>query len=131
MRGHLTSLGIAGGLAILALWASQTLAQAPSSSAKPAAIVNGEPISMAELEAVVRAQGPTAVKPTEQQHKQLRRELLEMLMDDLIMQQFLRVNAPRVDSAAVDKKIAELAEGMKKQGKTLADYYRETGQSEG
>ena len=134
MRGHMRSLGIAGGLAILALWASQTLAQAPSSStssAKPAAIVNGEPISMAELEAVVRSQGPTAVKPTEQQQKQMRRELLEMLMDDLIMQQFLRANAPRVDPSAVDKKVAELAEAMKKQGKTLADYYRETGQSEG
>src|SRR5437879_13612022 len=54
-----------------------------------------------------------------------------MLMHYLIMEQFLRGNAPRVDPAGVEKKSPELAEAMKKQGKTLADYYRETGQSEG
>ena len=48
----------------------------------------------------------------------------------MLMQQFLRKNAPRVEPGDVNKHIAELEATQKKQGKTLADFLKETGQSE-
>jgi peptidyl-prolyl cis-trans isomerase C len=46
------------------------------------------------------------------------------------LQQFLTKNGVKVDAAEVNKQVAELEEGLKKQGKTLADFCKDTGQSE-
>ena len=60
-----TIRGLAGA-ALLACATGRTPAQtptaptAPATAAKPAALVNGEPISMADVENMVRMAGPTA-----------------------------------------------------------------------
>jgi parvulin-like peptidyl-prolyl isomerase len=48
----------------------------------------------------------------------------------MLFQQMMRRIGARVDVAEVDKRVAEVAESMKKQGKTLQDYLKESGQNE-
>jgi parvulin-like peptidyl-prolyl isomerase len=97
---------------------------------KPAAVVDGTAISMSEVESVLKQAGPTATPLTEVQRKQLQIEALAMLIDDLLMEQFLRKNGRRIDPAEVNKKVAELEAGLKQQGKSLADFCKESAQSE-
>lgn len=117
-------------LAMLAVLVNAAPAQAVRPASKPAAVVDGTAISMAEVEAVLKQAGPTATPLTDAQRKQLQMEAVGMLIDDVLMEKFLRKNAPRVDPAEVNKKVAELEEGLKQQGKTLADFYKESGQNE-
>src|SRR5690606_11033528 len=64
---------------------------------KPAAVVNGETISLGEVDAVIRQRpaGLTPLSPSQQ--RQLRLEILAGLIDDLLLRQFLREHAPPVD----------------------------------
>jgi peptidyl-prolyl cis-trans isomerase C len=116
-------------LAVLVLSVNGACPQAQKAVAKPAAVVDGIPISLAEVEAILKQGGPTATALTDVQRKQLQMEAVGMLIDDLLMQRFLRRSGPRVEQAQVDKKITELAASLKQQGKTLADFYKETGQT--
>jgi len=113
-------------------------AQAPASKAKlekpasgkAAATVNGEVITHAQMEPLLKAIGNFPAELPADQRREMHREALSMLIDDLLLQQFLRKNAPAVNQAEVDKKIAELAEGLKSKNKTLQEFYQETGQTE-
>jgi peptidyl-prolyl cis-trans isomerase C len=133
MRVHTGwTLGTLASAVLLAGLASRALAQAPAAATKPAAVVNGEAISWADLEqAVLMLQkGPSPVELTESKKREIRFQALSFLLDDLLLKQFLRQNAPRVEQAEVDKRMAELAAIQQKEGKTLADFYRETYQTE-
>jgi peptidyl-prolyl cis-trans isomerase C len=120
------SLASLATLAILVNGAAAQLRPAP----KPAAVVDGTAITVAEVESVLKQAGPTATPLTEAQRKQLQVEAVSALIDDLLMEKFLRKNGPRVDAAEINKKVAELQGSLKQQGKTLADFYKESGQSE-
>jgi peptidyl-prolyl cis-trans isomerase C len=113
--------------AVLAILAGGGRSQAP---AKPAAVVNGEAITFAEVEAVLKRHGPTPTPLTEAQRRTMQEEVVNLLIDDVIMRQFLRKNGPRIDPAELNKRLAELATGLQKEGKTLQDFYKETGQDE-
>lgn len=97
---------------------------------RPAAVVDGQAITMAEVEAILKQAGPTATPLTEVQKRQMQLEAVGMLIDDMLMQRFLRQNGPRIEPAEIDKKVAELEEGLKKQNKTLQDFYKESNQTE-
>lgn len=116
-------------LASAAAWAAMantTLAQ----TSKPAAIVNGEAITMAEVQAALRVRPPnSSAQLNDQQRRELEREAVELLIDEAIMRQFLRHHCPPVDPKDVAKRFDELQTGLKAQNRTLADYCRETGQS--
>jgi peptidyl-prolyl cis-trans isomerase C len=127
MTARTWALRSLAGVTVLATLASGLRAQAPG---KPAATVNGEPIPIAEVEALLKGRGPLPTPPTELQRKQMQIEALGMLIDDLVMQQFLRKHAPKVDPAEFGKRLAELQDGLKKQNKTLQDFCKETGQTE-
>jgi peptidyl-prolyl cis-trans isomerase C len=105
-------------------------AQAPRSPAvanpppKVAAVVNGESITMADVEMVLKRE-PTSTELTALQRRQRELDALQLLIDDLLMQQFLRKNCARVEPAEVDKQLAELVETLKKNGATLQDFLRE------
>lgn len=116
----------------LGLWVilASSLAAQTGSTSRPAALVNGEPIALAEVEQVLKLQGPSATPMSEAQKKQARQEVLSMMIDDVLMQQFLRKHAPKVDPAEVNKRLAELEASLKTQGKTLAEFYKETSQTE-
>jgi parvulin-like peptidyl-prolyl isomerase len=117
-------------LAIVVVVVSGAHAQLLRMGTKPAAVVDGTAITLAEVEAVLKQAGPTATPLTEAQRKQMQVEAVGMLIDDLLMEKFLAKSALRIDPADINKKLAELENSLRQQGKTLADFYKESGQNE-
>jgi peptidyl-prolyl cis-trans isomerase C len=120
---------------ILAATAGPGWAQAPSMEGRPAAVVNGEAVTMAEVDAVVKlmpSSGPAPATPAalESERVAKQREALEMLVDDVLMRQFLSQNGRRVDAQEVDRKLAELENALRAQKRGLADFLKDTAQSE-
>jgi parvulin-like peptidyl-prolyl isomerase len=130
MRAQSWLVQTLAGLVALVVLVNGARAQLLRPATKPAAIVDGTAITMAEVEGVLKQAGPTATPLTEAQRKQLQVEAVGMLIDDLLMEKFLRKSGPRIDPADVNKKVDELEASLKQQGKTLADFYKESGQSE-
>jgi parvulin-like peptidyl-prolyl isomerase len=126
-------LGIVASSA-LAVLAGRAPAQAPAQAApKPAAVVNGEAIQMADLEGVLAMQPPPATPLTEAQKRELRQQALNMLVEDRLLRQFLAKNAPPVQPAEVEKEVAELREALKKDKQhpmTLEEFLKQTGQTD-
>ncbi len=118
-------------LAIMAtaLLAAGALAQGQAPTAKQAAIVNGEPITIDDLDAILKARPIEGMKLSSADYRAMRLEALNCLVDELIMHQFLVKNAPLVPSAQVDKKLQELRDSLKSQGQALDEYCRANGQS--
>jgi parvulin-like peptidyl-prolyl isomerase len=116
-------------MALLMLSVTGARTQPHKAAGKPAAIVDGIPISVAEVEAILKQGGPMATALTDVQRKQLQTEAVGMLIDDLLMERFLRRSAPRIEKADVERKLAELEASLKQQGKTMADFYKESGQT--
>lgn len=143
-------MGILGGLGAVALafLAGRVSAQAPAQAPpqqqaipipppagampKVAASVNGEPISGAEVLAVLSQQPPSSTPLTAMQRRQMERSAVEMLIEDALMHQFLRKNAPAAPAAEIDKELNELREALKKDKtpQTLEEFLKETGQTE-
>jgi parvulin-like peptidyl-prolyl isomerase len=97
---------------------------------KPPAVVNGQVISRAELDAAMRQAGPSPTPMTEMQRRQMQMQALNYLIDQALMTQFLAKSAKPVDAAEVQQKIAEMEAGLRRQGKTLQDVCREANQTE-
>ena len=96
---------------------------------KVAAVVNGEPLPVSELDAAV-AELPSPTAPLSAiQKRQRRRETLSILIDDKLVRQFLRVHGPKVDPLEVEKQLAALEASQKKEGRTLEAYLKESGLS--
>jgi peptidyl-prolyl cis-trans isomerase C len=129
MRNSTPLSQIAASFVAMAILASAVQGQRPAAS-KPAAVVNGTPITVDELERALKQTGPTATPLTELQRKQMRQDALSLLVDDLLLEEFLRQNAPSVDPAQLNKHLRELEDGLKKQGKTLQSFCKETDQTE-
>jgi peptidyl-prolyl cis-trans isomerase C len=125
--GVLHSLASAAALLVLA---SGAPAQTPANTNKPIAVVDGTPISAAEVEAVLKQAPPTPQTLTEAQRKQMQMEAVGMLIDDLLLEQYLRKTSPKVAPEEVNRRFGELQESLKKQNKTMADFCKETGQNE-
>src|SRR4051794_24972940 len=99
MRWHAPARLLGGGLALWLGSAVPATAQAPkpapAASKTTAAVVNGETITLDEVEAVLkqRAQSPTPL--TAQQQRQLRLEAASALIDDALLRQFMRDKGPK------------------------------------
>jgi parvulin-like peptidyl-prolyl isomerase len=94
---------------------------------KIAATVNGEAISVTELDTAV-AQIPAPMTALSAiQKRQQRLDVLHVLVDDLLVRQFLRQYGPKVEPAEVDRQVAALAVSQKAQGNNLDEYLKETG----
>lgn len=94
----------------------------------PAAVVNGETITIGEIDTFLAIR-PLARTQTAEQQNQLRRDVLTILIDDLVLKQFLRSNGPSIDAAQVDQHLKALEARLASQRKTLADYLKETRQT--
>ncbi len=128
MKGRLGMVDGLVSVGMLALLASGAVAQPHSKAAsKPAALVNGEPITLAEIDAVLQHEPTTPTPPTEVQRRQMQLEALSLLIDDHLVQQFLRKHGPPVPSSEVKKKLVELEAGLKAQSRTMTDFLRENG----
>lgn len=115
----------------LAILTSSSLGQAPLAKKFPAIVanINGEQISGAELESIIKQMGPSPVQVPENTRKQIARDAMAMLIDDLLMQQFIRQNTAAIPEQALDQKMEELAAELKKQGKTIQSLCNETQQT--
>ena len=104
----------------------------PDSAARErvAAIVNGETILMSEVEAVLATRPKEIFPISEAQQRLIRMEILEVLINERLMKQFLAEHAPPIDPKEVDKQMQALIESLKAQGRTLADFCKETRQTE-
>jgi peptidyl-prolyl cis-trans isomerase C len=60
----------------------------------------------------------------------MRLAVLGQLIDELLTMQYLKKNCPPPDPAEVNKRMAEVAEGLKKQGKTVAQFAQEIATTE-
>jgi peptidyl-prolyl cis-trans isomerase C len=113
---------------LLAVAASDGWTQPPGAVGKPAAVVNGETISLAEVDAVLKSgKTPPIVPVSTSRQRQDRFEALAMLIDNLLLQQYLRKNAPPADAGEIARHIAELQAALQKDNKKLADYLNENG----
>jgi peptidyl-prolyl cis-trans isomerase C len=131
MRGKILTAALAG-LTALLLPAGRAAAQAPAAaqpSARTAAVINGEVIRIDDIDAVLKSR-PLPVELSAEKRKVLQREVLAMLIDKALMEQFLRQHGPKVDEAEVNKRMAELEAAVKKANKSMADYYKDTQQTE-
>jgi parvulin-like peptidyl-prolyl isomerase len=127
-RGWFTAL-------VVATMAGPMWAQAPATEERPAAVVNGDAITMAEVDAVVRLMpssgpAPATAAAAESDRMARQREALEMLVDDVLMRQFLSQHGRRVEPKEIDHKLAELENALKAQKRTLADFLKDTAQSQ-
>ena len=98
---------------------------------KPAAVVNGDAITRAEWEAALKQVGQDPARLTEDQRRIQQKAVLDILVDNLLLQQFLAKYAPPVSVADVNARVAAFEAKLKKANKTLADYLKETEQTEG
>jgi parvulin-like peptidyl-prolyl isomerase len=99
--------------------------------AKAAAVVNGEPISEREVQAVVdNVMGKPTTPWTSEQKKEAWNTAVNMLIEDMLMRQYLRKNSAPTPPAEIDKEMQELVADLGKQKQTLADFLKETGQDE-
>lgn len=99
-------------------------------AAKPAAVVNGEPVALADVMAVLSQQPPPANPLTEAQKRELQQTAVNMLVEDLLMKQFLRKNAAPAPPAEIEKEVAELVEALKKDKQTLQEFLKDSQQTE-
>lgn len=101
-------------------------AQAPDGPA--VAVVNGVKVPLAALEAELQAAplgDPAAGAPT----RARRMEALGLLIDNLLLQQFLDRNSPSVPPEEVSKRLADFEAGLLARRKSLADFCNETNQT--
>lgn len=94
-----------------------------------AATVNGETIRLAEVDAVLKRLAP-ATPLTNAQTKALRESVLDELVGEMLVRQYVNKNTKPADAKIIDEQMQVLAEAQKARGRTLADYCRETGFSE-
>jgi len=110
-------------------WVGTAPGSEPPPAPDVAATVNGEAIPLAELDARVKANLP-GIPLTATQLKGLRATVLNDLIDDVLLRQFLAEHGPKLDPAELDAQIKVFTEQLAKQNRTLADYLKQTGQSE-
>ncbi len=112
---------------VLFLTSTAVFAVGPDSIA---ATVNGEAIPISEVEAVLAAR-PAELFPIPEVRQRLnRREVLESLISERLMNQFLDRNAVSVEPAEVARQMDTFVETLKGRGKSLADFCKESRQSE-
>lgn len=103
----------------LTILTSSSLGQAPTAKKFPATVanINGEQISGAELESIIKQMGPSPVQVPENTRKQMVRDAMAMLIDDLLMQQFIRQNTAAIPEQAVDQKWQNLQRNLRSRAK--------------
>jgi peptidyl-prolyl cis-trans isomerase C len=93
-----------------------------------AATVNGESIPLSRVDGAIRK---LAILPAStNEHRRLRTEVLDDLIDDVLLKQFLDKNAPKVEAAEIDKMMAAFTASLERKGQSLAKFLKESNQSE-
>ncbi|MBI1832118.1 MAG: peptidylprolyl isomerase [Planctomycetes bacterium] len=93
-----------------------------------AATVNGEKVLIGDVKKILD-QRPYPVTLTEEQKKQLRHAALDVLIEDVLMRQYLNKHVPQINPADFNKEVQDLIEGLKKEMKTLDQFLAATNQT--
>ncbi len=128
MRGNTWQARALLGTMMLVFMGRSLPAQAPAG--KPAAVVNGVAISQEELAAELKPLGPMPLEIPAEQKKLYQMQALNMMMDKILITQFLATNAPPVQPAELEAKFAEFVGVLRKEGKTVADICKEYNKTE-
>jgi len=121
------------GLAVCVLLVCGTLsihAQAKPTAGKPVATVNGEAITWAEFESALRRVPAPPAEFNETQRKALQLEVVGVMIDEVLLRQFLKKQVPPPNAALVQSRVNELQNALQSRGRTLQDYLEENGQTE-
>lgn len=112
--------------------ASFSFSQTPQTAKYPQVVaqINGEQITGAELENVLKMMGPSPIQVPANTKRQMERDALAMLIDDMLMQQFIRQSTTAVPEEVVTQKVTDFSNDLRKQGKSLQDFCKETMQTE-
>jgi peptidyl-prolyl cis-trans isomerase C len=97
---------------------------------KPVAVVNGVAISTKDLDAVLASAGPAPVEMPKAQLRQRQVEALGLLIDTVLMRQFLEQQIPPVSADEVSRRLKEMEVGLVAQGKSLTEFCHDTNQTE-
>ncbi len=89
-------------------------------------MVNGVQITMAEVEGAVRMAGPIPPNLPEPQRHMRMVQGLGMIIDNMLMKQFLEKQTAPINPAEVDKHVASIEAGLKEQGKSMAEFLRDS-----
>jgi parvulin-like peptidyl-prolyl isomerase len=114
---------------LLVMLPSMGYTQPTPSASTVVATVNGEAIALADLDHALYANLPV-IPLTINQKKQLRSALLNDMIDDRLLKQFLARNGPKVDPAELDAQLKAFAVQLAKDHQTFAEYLRKNGQTE-
>lgn len=94
-----------------------------------AATVNGEEIPLSRVDQIIRTK--LAIVPASTaQAKQLRTSVLDDLIDDVLLKQFLEKNAPKIEADEIDKQLAAFTASLQRKGQSLKQFLEETNQTE-
>jgi parvulin-like peptidyl-prolyl isomerase len=115
-------------LALVGAWAMALYSQEVPAG-KPAAVVNGEPVAVSDVKALLD-QRPSPVPLTKDQEASMRKAALDVLIDDLLMRQYLRKSIAQPSADEIQKEMSELSDVLKKQNKTIQQFLKEGQQTE-
>jgi parvulin-like peptidyl-prolyl isomerase len=96
----------------------------------PVAVVNGEPIPRSLYDEALKQRPPVVTPLTAAQQRQIKEAIVALLVDETLVRQFLKKNAPPVDAAEIARQMESLQKGLADQGKSVAEYCKETKQTE-
>ena len=100
---------------------------AGSAAEKLAATVNGDSITLPELEAALAQLPPPTMPMSDLQKRQQRADALHVLIDDRLVRQFLKEHGPKVAAVEVERQFAALEVSQKAEGKSVEAYLKEIG----
>lgn len=97
---------------------------------KPIAVVNGQPLPREEWDAAIKKLPPPPANIGPEQRKAANMQVLALMIDDVLLRQFLNKQVPAPSSADIQSRVVQLETALRANKKTLADYFRETGLNE-
>lgn len=97
--------------------------------AEVAATVNGESILVADVDAAIDATLVSAALSA-RQRRELRLAVVEDLIDDAVLRQFLAKNAAKVQPAEIEAQMTALRANLARENQSLAAFLRQQGLSE-
>ncbi len=94
------------------------------------ATVGGESIRLDEIDAVIRVAFTSSGPLSASELHSARTAVGSAMIDEKLLNQFLKERGPKIAPADVDQMWKGLLESLRKQGQTLASYLRDAGQTE-
>lgn len=115
---------------LLSMTFSAATIQAQLFKAKPIAVVNGQAIPREEWETAVKRLPPPPANISIEAKKAAGMEIMALMIDDLLLRQYLNKQVPAPSAAEVQQRMTQLETALRANKRTMADYYRETGLNE-